>query len=149
GNEIALGVSMANSWPISKVCREAERRCQSRPLANEEHDHLRIERLANVVKDSDSAISDNKRLPESPTLRFGLFFQNRKQTRNLDGNSGCRQTVADHDLQSSFWRTLANYMLAPGFLQPAAKVGPHEIFSLAGSLAADFEQLPALDKLST
>src|SRR5947208_9365596 len=44
--------------------------------------------------------------------------------------------------------TEANHLLATSLVQAPTEVGTHKVFSFASRLATDFEQSPALDKLS-
>ena len=96
---------MASSWPERHVCGKALRGRKSGTFADQQDDHRRVERFADIVEHADSGVMEQKRLAEPPAAVFGLCSEQRQKRRHLSPHRHCGKTVGDRNLQLSAWRT--------------------------------------------
>src|SRR5256885_16937246 len=82
-DEVALSVGVARTRTPGEIGRQALCRCQSGPLADQQHDDLRIEQRADVVEDADATVTDEEDRPLTPAPARCSLAQQREKCRHL------------------------------------------------------------------
>ncbi len=149
GDQIPSRVGVTGARPIGEVRRQTLGGCETGTLADQEHDDLWIELLANVVEHADSAMTDDKWLSDLPTTIRSRVEQHRQQRRHLRGNRRGRESVADDDLQLRTTRAALPKQVFRFRVQPAAEIRACEVFGLRRRLGGNLEQAELLDEVGT
>src|ERR1039458_3759398 len=94
-----MGVSIGCFWPVCHVSGKAFGGCQTRPLADQQDGNAGTQQISNLVENAHPAVTNHKDLAETPAASLCSFPQEWQESRNLRGNSGHREPVADYHLQ--------------------------------------------------
>ena len=141
----------ASVWParpISEVRRQALRRGQAGPFADQQHHHGRIEQVTNIVEDADTTVPHDDRPAKAPAAFACLRFQQRQQRRHLLDDGRHREAVADDHLHVGLTRAICRDCAVRRFTQPTAEVGTHQVFGLVACLGLHLEKPPALNEIA-
>lgn len=98
-DQVAVRVGVAGLRPVGHVRREAVGGRQAGAFSDQEDGHSGGEHLADVVEDSDAAVSGDKGLAASPAASLRAFREGRQQVRDLTDDRGDGKSVTDGDLE--------------------------------------------------
>jgi hypothetical protein len=146
-DEVALRVGVAGPRAVGQVRRQALRRRQPRPFADQQHHHGRVEQFAHVVEHADAAVADDERPAEAPAALGRAALQQRQQPRYRGGHRGDGQAVADDHLHVGPGRAVAGDRRARPLVEPPAAIGAEEEFVLGRDKRLHLEELEPPDQL--
>lgn len=98
-NDVAVGVGVVGLGPMGDISGKTLRGCQTGAFANQQYSHPGTQQIANFIENTDAAVMDHDGAAYCPVPLFGSFVEEGKQRRDLGGDGGNGEAVADRNLQ--------------------------------------------------
>ena len=135
GDKVSACVVVPVPGAKGHVGRKARGRRQAGPLADQEDHDRRVEQLAQVVEHAHAAMTDEKRLAETPAARGRLRVQEGQERGHLRDDRGGRQAVADRDLDVGSGRAETLDLGLARLVERSTQVGSEQEFLLRCGLS--------------